>query len=203
MPKLADHDARRRQIAGAVWRLAAARGLEEVSLRNVAADAGVSVRLVQYYFGTRDELLVKALEMLNEESGRAALLRAPTGEPTPRQALRHLLLELLPLDDERRTRYLVHLAYLVRSLDDPALGRLFRDAPAQLEELAADLLDRARHRGEVPPDVDVRTQGELLVAVADGLATGVVLGQRTAERAVALVDHELDRLFHGPDRDGR
>ncbi|MFH8634025.1 TetR family transcriptional regulator [Streptomyces lydicus] len=38
---------RRRQIAEALWRIAAERGLHEASLREVAAEAGVSLRAVQ------------------------------------------------------------------------------------------------------------------------------------------------------------
>jgi hypothetical protein len=48
VPRFADHDQRRRQIAEAVWRPAAPRGLEDVTLWQVAAEAGVSMRLVQY-----------------------------------------------------------------------------------------------------------------------------------------------------------
>jgi hypothetical protein len=39
MPRQVDHDLRRRQIAEAVWRLAARGGLENVTLRQVAAEA--------------------------------------------------------------------------------------------------------------------------------------------------------------------
>ena len=38
-------------------RTAAARGLHATGMREVAAEAGVSLRLVQYYFGTKEELL--------------------------------------------------------------------------------------------------------------------------------------------------
>lgn len=35
-------------------------GLERVTMRQVAAEAGVSTRLLQYYFGTREALLAGA-----------------------------------------------------------------------------------------------------------------------------------------------
>src|SRR3569833_3151792 len=112
MPRLADHEQRRRQIAEAVWRIASTRGLEDVSLRKVAAEAGVSLRLVQYYFGTRDDLLLGALEILNADAGES--IRAGIGSVVVVflcVVLRVLLVGLLPVGDERRTRYLVHLAY--------------------------------------------------------------------------------------------
>jgi len=64
MPKLVDHELRRRQIADALLRVAAARGLHQAGLREVAAEAGLSVRLIQYYFGTKEQLLLYATHQL-------------------------------------------------------------------------------------------------------------------------------------------
>jgi len=50
--KRVDHEERWRQIADAPLRTAAARGLHATGMSEVAAEAGVSVRLVQCYFGT-------------------------------------------------------------------------------------------------------------------------------------------------------
>ena len=196
MPRLADHEQRRRQIAEAVWRIASARGLEDVSLRKVAAEAGVSLRLVQYYFGTRDDLLLGALEILNADAGES--IRAELGpeeDAAPREVLRAMLVGMLPVGDERRTRYLVHLAYFVRSLSDPGLASAFSGAPPELERLTADLLAWGRDRGEVAPDLELMPEAELLLSSVDGLQTSIILGQRTPEAAIALIDHQLDRLF--------
>jgi AcrR family transcriptional regulator len=192
MPRLADHGQRRRQIAEAVWRIASTRGLEDVSLRKVAAGAGVSLRLVQYYFGTRDDLLLGALEILNADTRAGA---GPTADAGPREVLRALLVGMLPVDEDRRTRYLVHLAYFVRSLTDPGIAAAFGAAPAELGRVTADLLGRGRERGEVPADLDVGTEAELLLSSVDGLRTSIVLGLRTPDAAIALIDHQLLRLF--------
>ena len=58
MPKRVDHSVRRRQIIEAVCRITVKGGLASATFREVAAEAGVSVRLVQYYFGTKDELML-------------------------------------------------------------------------------------------------------------------------------------------------
>jgi AcrR family transcriptional regulator len=196
MPRLADHEQRRRQIAEAVWRIASTRGLEDVSLRKVAAEAGVSLRLVQYYFGTRDDLLLGALEILNADAGESIRTGlGPEEDTTPREVLRAVLAGMLPVGDERRTRYLVHLAYFVRSLSDPGLASAFQAAPPELERLTADLLAWGRERGEVAPDLELLPEAELLLSSVDGLQTSIILGRRTPEAAIALIDHQLDRLF--------
>lgn len=197
MPKRVNHDERRRQIAEAVWRLAATNGLEEVTLRRVAAEAGVSVRLVQYYFGTRHELLVKSLEILNADTDEHAreLIHEAAPEPTPRGVLRAALVEMLPFDERRRTRYLVHLAYFVRILHDDELAATYRDAPPALEELFANLIDWGRDLGQVAAGLDPRMEAELLLTSVDGLRSALVLGNRSEEATLDLVDHLLDRVF--------
>ncbi|WP_106396730.1 TetR/AcrR family transcriptional regulator [Actinocorallia populi] len=197
MPRQVDHDRRRRQIAEAVWRLAARGGLEDVTLRQVAAEAAVSARLLQYYFGTRDDLLLAALEILNADAEHRARERVAAlgDDPAPRAVLRGVLMELLPLDEERRTRHLVYVAYFVRMLRDESLGEIARNAPPALEDLITALITGAREQGHVPPDVDARREAALLLAAADGLQTGMLLGQRTSESALSLIDHQLDRIF--------
>ncbi|MEV0424771.1 TetR/AcrR family transcriptional regulator [Streptosporangium canum] len=197
MPRQVDHDQRRRQIAEAVWRLAARAGLEDVTLRQVAAEAGVSARLLQYYFGTRDELLLGALKILNDDAERRARERlAMLGEaPGMHAIVRGVLLELLPLDAERRNRHLVYAAYFVRFLADPALAEVARAAPHALENLVAGLIAQGQELGQVSRDIDAAAEAAFLVAGADGIQATVLLGQRTPEEAVALVDHQLARVF--------
>lgn len=196
MPKRVDHEQRRRQIAEALWRLASEHGLEDVTLRRVAAEAGVSTRLVQYYFGTRDELLTKALDILNLDSERQAQeLIAAEGEPTPRGVLRAVLTEMLPLDERRRTRFLVHLAYFVRALSDDSLATAFRDSPALLETTIADVISWGQRTGEVPADLNPVPEAELLLNSIDGLQSGIVLGLRSVAESIALIDYQLDRVF--------
>lgn len=197
MPKRVDHDLRRRQIAEAVWRLASTNGLEDVTLRRVATEAGVSMRLVQYYFGTRHELLVRSLEILNTVTTERAHehIAGSDGEPTPHGVLRTVLVEMLPLDEHRRMRYLVHLAYFIRSRSDEALAATFREAPPVLEETLAKLISWGKDTGAVDPAVDQEMEAELLLNSIDGLQTSVVLGQRTPEAAIALIDYQLDKIF--------
>ena len=200
MPRRVDHAQRRRQIAEALWRLAAGGGLEEVSMRRVADEAGVSTRLVQYYFGPRLDLLMGALELLGEDTTTHVQerLAATAGEdPAPREVLRAILVEMLPVEERARLRHLVHVAYFVRALSDAALAaRLTEGAPA-VTRLVVDLLGRGRERGEVPAELDLRAEAELLINSIDGLQTAVMLGTRSLDRTLELIDHQLDRLFTG------
>src|SRR6478609_9729404 len=75
VPRRVDHEERRRQIADALVRTAATRGLHATGMREVAAEAGVSLRLVQYYFGTKEELLLAAMQHLAARFSARAVAR--------------------------------------------------------------------------------------------------------------------------------
>src|SRR6201994_5211864 len=99
MPKRADHERRRRQITEALLRVAAARGLHPAALRDVAAEAGLSVRLIQYYFGTKEQLLLYATQYLAAQLSdrvRARIAAAGGAAAGPRAGIEAILAEAPP-----------------------------------------------------------------------------------------------------------
>lgn len=183
MPKIVDHEQRRREIVAVVWRIAADRGLEAVSLGEVAAGAGISKGLIQHYFASRDEMLLHAAEELRGAVERRVAARLRGAPPT----VRSVLAALLPTDDASRTDALVANAFLIRARNDPAIARRFRQGHAQLRAALAAL---------VPDDDDPPREAELLLALVAGLSDGILRGHHTPRRALLLLDSYLDRA-HG------
>ncbi|MFD0477200.1 TetR/AcrR family transcriptional regulator [Nonomuraea thailandensis] len=66
MPKKVDHEERRRHVAEAVLRIAGRDGLGQAKLRDVAAEAGMSLGSVQHYFTSKDEMLRYVVKYLGE-----------------------------------------------------------------------------------------------------------------------------------------
>jgi AcrR family transcriptional regulator len=186
---------RRRQIAEAVWRIAAERGLQSASVREIAAEAGVSARVVQYHFADKQDVLVTALQLLHRENERRARERiAGLRDATdPRVLLRATIEELLPLDEDRRTSLRVLTAYYARSLTDPALAAVFLPAETPLEDLIAMLLTAAGVRAGVDP---VR-EADLLVSGVTGLGLDLLHGRRTRSGVRRVLDYHLDRVLAG------
>jgi len=203
MPKRVDHDERRAEIARALVRVAGRRGLHAVGMRDVAAEAGVSLRLVQYYFETKENLLLYGLRQLAEWFGErvAARVRAAGDDPGPRAMIEALLLAALPTDEESRALHLVYTSYAVLAMTDEALAaQPFLKSPDAAEESLAVLLQQARAAGLTAPDIDVRAEAVTLLALSAGLGTSVLVGQRTAEDAVAVLLRQLDRIFRESGR---
>jgi len=201
VPKRVDHEQRRREIADALLRTAATRGLHATGMREVAAEADVSLRLVQYYFGTKEELLLAAMQHLAARFSERALARirriTQTGaQPRPRDVIAAILTEGLPADDERRTFIILYTAYFALSLTDPALaiGPLAQNSTAVIDVVAAQLRS-AQAAGDTPAGLDPDLEALGLLAMSAGLGTSILSGQSTSGQAQAVIDYHLDRLF--------
>jgi AcrR family transcriptional regulator len=170
-------------------------------MREVAAEAGVSLRLVQYYFGTKEELLLAAMQHLAAQFAERALARISrlkeTGSPvSPRDVIAAILTEGLPADDERRTFTLVYTAYFALSLTDPALALspLVRNSAAVIDVIAAQLR-AAQAAGDTPAHLDPDLEAISLMTMSAGLGTSVIGGHSSAGQAQAVIDYQLNRLF--------
>jgi AcrR family transcriptional regulator len=194
MPKVVDHEARRREIAAALWRVAAREGLEAASLASVAAEAGVSKGRVQHYFASRDELLGFAATALRERLGARVAVRVAGAGGDPLAVVRALLAGLLPLDDEARADALVGSAFLVRAVGDPVARERLRAGEEEILAALADGLARARDAGAVAAGVDPGTAAEVLHALAGGLADSLLVERHTPDSALAVLDRHLASL---------
>ncbi|MGC0343844.1 TetR/AcrR family transcriptional regulator [Streptomyces sp. SLBN-8D4] len=202
MPKRVDHAERRTEIAEALVRVAARRGLHAVGMREVAAEADVSLRLVQYYFQTKEKLLLFGLELLAQRFGErvSARLRAAGDSPGPRAMVEALLMAALPTDDESRTFHHLYTSYAVLAVNDPALAaQPFIKNPDAAEDALAALLRQAREAALLEPGVDVQSEAAGLLAMSAGLGTSILVGQRSPESATAILDHHLNRVFRTGD----
>jgi AcrR family transcriptional regulator len=175
---------RRARIAEAVLDLVAQHGLEEVSIRHVAARAGVSVGMVQHHFRTKDDLMRFALQRVS--AGVQERLGAGGETGSARELVRTLFVEVMPFDERRTRDCRVVLAFMAYAAVRPEVGDELRDSARLLREyLAAQL---------VAAPFDPAHTATALLALIDGLGVQVVSGQLPVETAVATFDAVLNRL---------
>ena len=198
MPKRVDHDERRRQLVEALCRITVRGGLSAASFREVAAEAGVSVRLVQYYFGTKAELLHAANRHVAERAAARITKRlAALGSGAePRDVVHAVVNTFLPTDRQSRDAMLLFFAFYTAQMTDPALARAeASNVPRGLAGLIADQIRVAQARGAAPVDLDAEREAAILTAAIPGLASGVLVNYLTAREAAAILDYAVDRLF--------
>ncbi|NES39488.1 TetR/AcrR family transcriptional regulator [Micromonospora sp. PPF5-17] len=198
MPRTADHAERRSQLIAALVRVAARDGLHAVTMRSVAAEAGVSLRLVQYYFDTKAQLVHAALRHLEAQSNQrwAARLADQPDPVEPRVVVEAFLAEALPTDEPSRVFHTVWTSYAVLAMTDPDLAaQPFVDGPNHLEAQLAQLLRRAQDQGRIPADRNPAIEAARLLMVTHGLGTSILVGRHTPDAAQAVLRYHLDRLF--------
>ena len=194
MPRKVDHDQRRRQIVEALLRIAGTRGLDAVSLREVAHEAGVSMGAVQHYFATKDEMLLFALQhwlglgVHERFTGRIRTRLAREATDAPVAALRAIAAEYLPHDAQSRSETLVALTFLSRAAAEPALAAALRPAFTGFVHALRGLLQNTGW------PVDASAEAQRLGALLDGLRLPVLVGALSHEDALAVVDQHLAEL---------
>ena len=197
MPKKVDHDVRRQEIAAAVARIAIDRGLQQVSFREVAAEAGMSVSLVQHYFGTKENLLIGTLEIRSAIFGQriSRRLGALGADARPLDRLRTVADGFLPSDRESRDAMLVYHAFAAAALTDASLRKAaaFRNAD-DLMGVLAGLVAEAQDRGEVAASVDPQVSSRSLLSLVLGLSLGVLLEQMTVQEVRSALDAHIAQL---------
>ncbi|MFF0489878.1 TetR/AcrR family transcriptional regulator [Nocardia sp. NPDC003482] len=159
---------RRRELLDRLADVISEEGVEGVSIRTLAARAGVSIGTVQYYFSTKSELLQRVWEHVRDEAADRFRSSGVTGEPPARQLERMTELLVPPAADDRLAR--VWLALVARAAHDPEIAALHRAQWQGMEELLTRILAAANPaRAAEAPDAAAE-----LLALVDGFAVAVI-----------------------------
>ncbi|WP_142062402.1 TetR/AcrR family transcriptional regulator [Pseudonocardia kunmingensis] len=200
MPRVADHDQRRTQVARAFQRLLAAEGFAAVSFAKVAAEAGVSVGLIQHYFAGKDVLLRFAYDDAADRMGERVRARVRHGGAARlpiAEVLLDSLVELLPLDAERDVEYRVRQGLQAQAVHHPALADVARRAGGDLLGYVTAVVESGVERGEVARGVDAVLAARLILATVQGLADQVALSGPDAFPAREVLRRGIGTVFTG------
>jgi len=198
MPKIVDHETRRKELAEATWRVIRREGLEGVSVRKVAREAGVSAGSLRHYFASQSELLAFALQMVGERLTER-IQRLPLGRSL-RGDIESIIAQVLPLDEERTTETVIWLAFMGKAMVDRGLGELAASTYQQLYEFFLEIIKAMVRYGGLPANTDVELEARRLHALVDGLAVHCVSGNATLspEMVWRVVTYHLDELMKCP-----
>ena len=175
-------------------RLTVKGGLQAATFREIAAEAGVSVRLVQYYFGTKAEVMLSTQRHVAERATQRSMARVAASDGTPRGELRAILGSFIPVDDESRENMLVFVALHTAGLVDPTLARA--ETSEVPNALHAGVTNRLAHM-RLRRGAEARLEASILVSIVPSLAQAVLDGSQTAEQAFAILDYAIDRALLG------
>ena len=179
-------------LTEALLRIVADRGLDQVSVREVASAAGVSIGTVQHYFPTKDEMLTAAFAEVVRRV-RFRLESVQLGDDV-RSNLSTVLREFLPLDARRAEEARIMVAFSTRAVTSPALAEVQRSVLGEIQEALRERLVRATN--DRAGAAEANRAAHLLIAAVDGLALHAVSapGWISRRQLAATLELLLDRL---------
>ena len=193
MPRLVDHAARRREIIHVTWRLVARHGLDAVTMRDIAAEAGYANGALNRYFAGKDELLQASFEYVYAQTNDRV---AAVGDRRGLAALRAFCLEVLPLDETRVLEARIVVSFWGRTVADDRFASVNAAALRQWRSEVVRRLQEGREDGEVAPAVDADVAAGQLLAYLMGVQTFVVADEPllSADQQRAALDAHLAQL---------
>lgn len=197
MPKVVDHQQRRSEIADAVSRLARERGLQGVTFRQIAKEAGVSVALIQHYFGSKEDLLFGTLEIQSSRFAERVgnrLADLPDGGD-PKERLRVVAASFIPTDEQSRAAMLLYHSFAGAALTDPNLRKAeaFRNSESLIAAMSNELA-AAQASGGISTKLDPTTEATAILSLVLGLSLATLLDQAQPQQALDVLHAHLDRL---------
>lgn len=198
MPKVVDHEERRKHLIRSVWRVIAENGLDGVTMRDVAREANSSLSAVAYYLGDKAELVFSAFrtshQQMAERNQRAIRARSK------HEALRNLLLANLPLDSERKLEALLEVNFWVRSLHSQAMSDAQYEDSETLRAQLLDLVAGSQGEGCIAPQRSADEVVGILSAAVYGISLEALLypGRMDRRRQRSTIDFLLSLLSETP-----
>lgn len=194
MPKIVDHDRKRKMIVETAWGIITNEGIDKASIRRIASEAGMSTGALRHYFSNQDELLLFILEYYlargKERSENKSWSQNPLG------AVRETLLELVPVDRDKQTETSVWLVFVIRSLTSAALNTKIIELTEGEYVFMEALFDILIKAGQVSKDIPIEIEKLRLAAVIEGISVHALLRPDifTIEKTEQIITHHLNEL---------
>lgn len=160
MPKIIDHEQRRRDIVEVAKKLILHGGFEAATMRSIASEAGFANGALKHYFEGKDQIVAATFESVLAELS-SGVRQQEDGDPV--EQLRGYLEASFPLDLNRIASARVLLALWEHATSNPELAELYRQfLSAWRSELVARIRSARPDAGPTAPESD------------DALATQVI-----------------------------
>ncbi|WP_054859784.1 MULTISPECIES: TetR family transcriptional regulator C-terminal domain-containing protein [Gracilibacillus] len=193
MPKKVDIVERRNQIAQATWQVILKKGIDKASIQNIAAEANMSVGLIQHNFSSKAQLIHYAMRLVLDRMEQRAMDRSNAFAGTKEDKLRRLMKFLIPTSHEEMMEARVWIAFLGNSFNDPKLLELKEKMDRYSRKLITVILELMTELGYLDHQHNQDLELEFLYAFIDGLVIHAVQApkQYTNEKIDQLIEHYL------------
>ncbi|WKD61732.1 HTH-type transcriptional repressor KstR [Corynebacterium ciconiae DSM 44920] len=173
-------------IADAAISVIVSEGFDVVSVRTVATRAGVAPGTVQYYMGTRERLLIAALE--RSCARQHERVRALSGASTPFEQLVGALKELLPVGQLQREDAALWVVMGAAASTRDSIAEVYRRELELFQQKLRDGLSATAAEPDAGIEMsEVPQTARLITALVNGLTLDYLNAPASVEQADAII----------------
>ncbi|MGN6697286.1 MAG: TetR/AcrR family transcriptional regulator [Thermomicrobiales bacterium] len=171
---------REEELLAAARRCFLAQGYDRTTMREIAAEAGVSTGAIYTYFGTKAEILQALCKQQTSAEVRdlqATLAELPPdGDPIAAGLAIVLGKQLQITPAERQAREQANLLVFYEAARDRDLGQRFRESITLWRQVVTGILRQEQAAGRLRESVDHAALANVLIALPIGLEIVELLG---------------------------
>lgn len=171
---------RRLEVTQAAWQVIVREGLDRTSTRAIAKELGSSTGVVTHYFRDKDELMLFALERVFENLHRD--LKASVEGYQGIKRLEQMILAALPLEPNSLDGWQVWVAFLGYAIGREKLMQEHQKRYELLRQIIYRELADLQAAKLIEDDLDLNLEAKALIALVDGIGTGVVINPQQFDR---------------------
>lgn len=194
MPKIVDHDQRRRDLVEATLRIILRQGLAGATMRDIATEAGFANGAMKSYFASKSDLLAATYLFVFEATNRR--VEFSTSHLRGIAALRAFASEVLPITPELHDEARIVLSFFAEVAQSPDHARTTRKTMTQWRAWIVEWLDQARADGELAAEVVLEPATDVLLTYLLGAQTTAMIGAENTDFAGfrTQLDYVIDRM---------
>jgi AcrR family transcriptional regulator len=184
--KRAAPEQRREELVLAAYRKIAERGFEGLRTRDVAAEVGVNIATLHYYFPTKESLIRAVLDHVMSRFRTTLAVSASSSDP-----LRAYLRSVRSLLDDEPELGAVMAELALRSVRDRSINGILDEMYKLWHSTMRGLLRRAAMEGKVRPELDSDAAAALIISTVTSLTLPVMRDPSRGDRAVRQLERWL------------
>lgn len=185
-------DSKRVSALSATLRVIARDGLEKTTIRSIAKEARCSAGSLAHYFSDKEDILRQTLELADARISKR--ISDIISETEPNFALREVLAQVLPIDNDRTVELTLDVNFWGRALIHPELRGLEHQDHDRWRNIVLELVTSITSYRK--SEISAINLTDVLIAFLDGLGLQALIYPELfpPDRQLELLDLQLSRL---------
>lgn len=185
-------DSKRVSALSATLRVIARDGLEKTTIRSIAKEAGCSAGSLAHYFSDKEDILRQTLELADARISKR--ISDIISETEPNFALREVLAQVLPIDNDRTVELTLDVNFWGRALIHPELRGLEHQDHDRWRNIVLELVTSITSSRK--SEISAINLTDVLIAFLDGLGLQALIYPELfpPDRQLQLLDLQLIQL---------